>query len=189
MLDKNAILERFEPTWMVESIYQITPPQLKKRNITTILADLDNTLIAWDNPSGTAETAQWIETMKEEDIHVIIISNNTRKRVQIVADMFDVDFIPNAMKPLTLGIDKALEKFAQPEGEAIMVGDQVMTDIHGANRAGLESILVKPLVATDSVVTLLNRRIEKWLLEYITQDNPQMKWRETLDDTRKQRGD
>lgn len=185
MLDKKSILERFEPTWMVESIYQITPRQLKKHNIKTILADLDNTLIAWDNPSGTAETAQWIETMKEEDICIIIISNNRRKRVQVVADMFDVDFVPNAMKPLTLGIDKALEQFAQPDGEAIMVGDQVMTDIHGANRAGLESILVRPLVTTDSIVTLFNRRIEKRLLEHITEDNPQMKWRDSLDDTRK----
>lgn len=185
MLGRKTILERFKPTWMVKSIYQITPSQLKKHNVTTVLADLDNTLIAWDNPSGTAKTVQWIETMKAEGIHVIIISNNTRKRVSVVAEMLDVDFVPNAMKPLTRGIKRALEHFARPDGKAIMVGDQVMTDIHGANRAGLESILVKPLVTTDSFVTLFNRRVEKRVLKYIAQANPDMKWSDSLDGTRK----
>lgn len=186
MLGKKDILDRFEPTWMVESVYQITPHHLKELDISTVLVDLDNTLIAWDNPSGTAETVQWIEKLKKEDICIVIISNNSKKRVRVVADMLDVDFISNAMKPLTRGFNKALEHFGRSDGKTIVVGDQVMTDIHGANRVGLESVLVKPLVTSDSIVTLFNRKIEKKLLKYITQINPDMKWRDSLDDTGKQ---
>ena len=45
----------FKPTWMIERIYQLTPDQLAKHNIKGVITDLDNTLIAWDNPDGTPE--------------------------------------------------------------------------------------------------------------------------------------
>ncbi|MDN6385682.1 MAG: HAD hydrolase family protein, partial [Alkalibacterium sp.] len=80
----------FKPTWMVESIYQITPEQLKSKNIKAVLTDLDNTLIAWNNPEATEETIEWIKTMKQNDIKVVILSNNSRKRVKKVATILDL---------------------------------------------------------------------------------------------------
>ena len=51
---------KYKPTWMVSSIYQITPEQLKKLGIKAVLTDLDNTLIAWNNPDGTPELRAWL---------------------------------------------------------------------------------------------------------------------------------
>lgn len=42
-----------------------------------------------------------------------------------------------------------------------MVGDQLMTDIRAAHRAGIRSILVKPLVQHDSIKTQINRTRER----------------------------
>ena len=55
----------FRPTWMIESVYDLTPEQIKAHGIKAILTDLDNTLIAWNNPDGTPELKQWLELMKE----------------------------------------------------------------------------------------------------------------------------
>lgn len=101
------MLNSFKPTWMVESIYQITPEQLKNAGIKAVLTDLDNTLIAWNNPEATEETIGWIKLMKENDIEVIILSNNTRKRVGKVAGILDLEFVPNALKPFQRGFKKS----------------------------------------------------------------------------------
>ena len=40
------------------------------------------------------------------------------------------------MKPFTWGIDRALKRFHFEKKEVVMVGDQLMTDIRAAHRAG-----------------------------------------------------
>ncbi len=58
-----------------------------------------------------------------------------------------------------------------------MIGDQIMTDIQGANRAGVRSILVKPIINTDSWKTQFNRLLERRIMKYLLKHNPEMKWR------------
>lgn len=176
------MFEGFKPTYMVESIYHITPDQLKKQNVRAVLADLDNTLIAWDNPEGTEETIQWIQTMKEHNLPVVILSNNKRKRVQPVANVLELDFVPRAMKPLQRGFKQAEKLLGVPKKELLMVGDQILTDIRGANTAGIRSVLVKPIIETDAWNTRINRFIELRIMNQLIKHNPDMEWRHSLDE-------
>lgn len=64
------------------------------------MVDLDNTLIAWNNPDGTPELHQWLQTMRTNGIKVIVVSNNKHDRVKRAVAKFDVDFVSRAMKPL-----------------------------------------------------------------------------------------
>ncbi|OAU23126.1 HAD family hydrolase, partial [Lacticaseibacillus rhamnosus] len=50
----------FEPTWLVTNIFSLTPASLKQQGIKAVLTDLDNTLMAWDHPEGTAKLTQWL---------------------------------------------------------------------------------------------------------------------------------
>lgn len=174
------MLSSFKPTWMVESIYQITPEQLKRENIKAVLTDLDNTLIAWNNPEATEETIAWIKLMKKNDIKVVILSNNSRKRVKKIASILELDFIPRALKPLTRGFKKALKDYPYSEEEWLMVGDQVITDIRGANKAGIRTVLVKPILDSDAWNTRLNRFVELKIMNYLIKKDPEMKWRDTI---------
>ncbi|MEC6747639.1 YqeG family HAD IIIA-type phosphatase [Marinilactibacillus sp. XAAS-LB27] len=174
------MLNSFKPTWMVNSIYQITPEQLKKKNIKVVLTDLDNTLIAWNNPEATEETLEWIELMKKSGIHVVIISNNKRKRVSKVATLLELDFIPSAMKPLQKGFKQAQAQFDMTKDEILMVGDQIITDIKGANHAGIRSVLVKPILDSDAWNTRFNRFVELKIMNYLIKKDPDMKWRNSI---------
>lgn len=177
------MLKNFKPTWMVKSIYNITPEQLKKEKIKAVLTDLDNTLIAWNNPEATVETLEWIKLMKENNIEVIILSNNTRKRVGRVAAILDLEYIPSAMKPFQHGFKKAQKKSQYEKKELLMVGDQIITDINGANRAGIRSVLVKPILDSDAWNTRLNRFVELKIMNYLIKKDPNMKWRGSLNET------
>ena len=160
-----------------EAIYQITPAQLKKLGIKAVLTDLDNTLIAWNNPDGTEELLNWILEMKNAGIPVVVVSNNNSKRIERAIEKFDLLYIARAMKPFAVGINQAKKKLNLADEELVMIGDQIMTDIRGANRAGIRSILVKPIIETDSWKTQINRFFEKRIMAHLLVNNPDMGWR------------
>ena len=83
-------------------------------------------------------------------------------------EKFEIDYVCWSMKPFTWGIDRALKEFHFEKNEVVMVGDQLMTDIRAAHRAGIRSILVKPLVEHDSIKTQINRARERRVLKKIT---------------------
>ncbi|MFV0559175.1 MAG: YqeG family HAD IIIA-type phosphatase [Enterococcus sp.] len=171
------MFSNYKPTWMIDAIYQLTPVQLKSLGIKAVLTDLDNTLIAWDNPDGTEELLNWILEMKNAGIPVVVVSNNSSKRVERAIKNFELNYVARALKPSAKGIHSAQKKLGLEKDELVMVGDQLMTDICGANRAGVRSILVKPIVRTDSWKTQINRFFERKIMRYLTDKHPEMKWR------------
>lgn len=68
------------------------------------MVDLDNTLIAWDNPDGTPELLAWLSEMRENGLKVVVVSNNKQARVARAVEKFGVDYIWRAMKPFAWGI-------------------------------------------------------------------------------------
>lgn len=175
------MLEKFKPVWMVESIYQISAEQLQKHHIKAVFADLDNTLIAWDNPLGTKELLAWIEEMKENNISVTIISNNSGDRVEKVAKHLDLHYVPRALKPSRRAYHRAAKEAGFSLDQCVMVGDQLITDILGANRAGVRSILVIPIIDSDAWNTKINRFFERFILKKLMKDDPNMIWRKSLE--------
>lgn len=176
------MLEFFKPTWMVHSIYSISPEQLKSQGIKAVLVDLDNTLIAWNQLEATEDSLRWIKKIKESGLKVMILSNNSGGRIQKVAEILEVEYVARSMKPMTGAFKQAEKKLGLTADEMVMVGDQLITDILGANRYQLRSILVKPLLASDAWNTKLNRFIEMKIMHILIKSDPQMKWRDTLDD-------
>ena len=176
------MLKWFKPTWMVESIYTITPAQLEKNNIKAVVTDLDNTLIAWNHPEATEESILWIKEMKQAGIPVVLLSNNSEERVKVVADILELDYIPRGLKPSRRGLRKAQDILGLPKEEIVMVGDQVMTDVLSANRFGVKSVLVKPILASDALNTKFNRFIELKVMNGLIKSNPEMKWGDSLDE-------
>ncbi|MCK1200114.1 YqeG family HAD IIIA-type phosphatase [Streptococcus uberis] len=154
-------IDDYRPTFMVEAVYDLRADDLLRHGITAVLVDLDNTLIAWNNPDGTPEVRAWLDEMTIADISVVVVSNNNYKRVERAVSRFGVDFISRAMKPYARGINIAIERYGFDRNEVIMVGDQLMTDIRASHRAGIKSVLVKPLVKSDAWNTKINRFREK----------------------------
>ena len=148
-------IENYMPDFAVEAVYDLRVPSLQAHGIKAVLVDLDNTLIAWNNPDGTSEMKQWLHDLRDAGIRIIVVSNNTKKRVQRAVEKF--------------GIDRAMKEFHYEKNEVVMVGDQLMTDIRAAHRAGIRSILVKPLVQHDSIKTQINRARERRVMRKITE--------------------
>ena len=168
-MEKNVSIENYKPDFAVEAAYDLTVADLKKQGIKAVLVDLDNTLIAWNNPDGTPEMRQWLHDLRDGGIRVIVVSNNSPKRVKRAVEKFDIDYEAWSLKPFTFGIDRALKRFHYEKNEVVMVGDQLMTDIRAAHRAGIRSILVKPLVEHVSIKTQINRARERRVMKQMAE--------------------
>ncbi|MET3682484.1 HAD superfamily phosphatase (TIGR01668 family) [Alkalibacillus flavidus] len=160
------MLKRFLPNDYVNSIHNITPTMLKRHGIKGVITDLDNTLVAWDEPNATQEVVEWIETLRHHNIQVVIISNNNESRVSSFSLPLDVPFISKARKPMQHAFKKARRNMGLNRQDIAVVGDQVLTDVFGGNRAHYHTILVVPIVKTDGFFTRFNRLVERRLLKY-----------------------
>ena len=61
-------------------------------------------MIAWNNPDGTPEMRQWLHDLRDGGIRVIVVSNNSPKRVKRAVEKFDIDYEPGRSSPLPLGL-------------------------------------------------------------------------------------
>ncbi|WP_303978860.1 YqeG family HAD IIIA-type phosphatase [Streptococcus danieliae] len=165
---------------MVNTIYSVSPAQLKEQGVRAVFSDLDNTLIAWNNPDGTPEMKDWLHQVQDAGIQIMVVSNNTKKRVTRAVEKFGIGFVYWALKPFAFGINRALSKLQVDRSKVVMVGDQLMTDIRAAHRAGIRSILVKPLVQHDSINTKFNRARERRVLKKLEAKYGPMKFHKGL---------
>lgn len=149
------------PKEFVLSVFEITPEKLKRQGIKGIITDLDNTLIEWNRADATDEIKTWMKNLQEAGIQIIIASNNNEERVKRFAEPLGIPYIYRAKKPLGRAYLAALKKLQLEKNEVAMVGDQLLTDIMGANRLNLYTFLVRPVAESDGFVTRFNRFIER----------------------------
>lgn len=127
-------------------IFEIDPAALKSRGITLLLADLDNTLVPYGVPLPTDAVREWNERLKVAGVTLFVLSNNRHAdRPRIFSEGLGVPFVGHAGKPGTAGFVKAMEQMGVSPKQTAIVGDQIFTDILGGSRAGVTTILVKPI--------------------------------------------
>lgn len=168
---------------MIEQITQIAPEEFTAAGIKVILSDLDNTLIPWNQKDRqNAQLANWLKALTAHGIQLVIVSNNNEERVSRAVAGLPIKIVARALKPLPFALRKYLKFNSYRKQEVVMVGDQLMTDVLAGNLAGVQTILVKPLVATDSKKTRINRMIERPILMINHFLYPQLDWRRHLHD-------
>lgn len=163
----------FYPKSYFNSILDIDVKFFLKNNIKAVLLDIDNTLIDKDN-NMVEGLDEWVKKLQENDIKFCILSNTNRKeKAERMSKILDIPFIYFAKKPLKFGFKKAKKIVNIENDENIaVIGDQILTDVLGANRCKMHSILVAPVKSTDIWVTKFNRLIEKQILkQYFRKNN------------------
>lgn len=159
------MLNNFVPDIYQKSIYDIDYNKLKKNGIKCLIFDLDNTLVPVTVKSPTKKLKDLIETLKDLKFKIIIVSNSPKKRVAPFKDILCVDSAGFALKPIKRKYKKILQIYSYKDSEIACIGDQLLTDIWGANRMNFVSILINPIGTTDFAVTKLNRFMENTIYE------------------------
>lgn len=152
------------PNEYLNSVKDISIELLEKNNIKGLILDVDNTLINLDRkmPAGVSD---WAKDLKNKGIKICILSNSNKiEKVSAVAKIIGVPYIFFGKKPLKAGFLRAKEILKLDNKNIAVVGDQIFTDIVGANRCNMFSILVKPIEEKDYLLTKIKRPIEKLII-------------------------
>jgi len=153
------------PNYYCKNVTEIKSDFLKEHNIKGLILDVDNTLIDIDRKllDGAKE---WHDNLIKEGFKTIILSNTNKiDKVESVANILQIEYINFAKKPFKSGFLKAKQKLDLPAQNIAVVGDQIFTDIIGANRSDMFSILVEPVDERDLFYTKWKRPIEKMIVE------------------------
>lgn len=158
------------PKMYQKDIFKINYDKLKEKNIKCLIFDLDNTLGLIDQEYIDEKTKSFLHKLKN-DFTIVIISNNTKERVKKYADMLECDYVYSALKPLNKGFKQIRKRYDLDKKEMAMIGDQLITDILGANLYKIYPILVDPMAKKDLKITYFNRFLERKVLKKYKRKN------------------
>lgn len=158
-----GLLKTFYPSEIQDSTYAIPFKEWRKRGYKGVIFDIDNTLV----PHGVAADERSIalfQELKSLGFSTMLLSNNKEPRVKSFAGQVESPYIYKAGKPALKNYYKAMEAMGTNPETTLFVGDQLFTDVWGAKRAGIYSILVKPIHPKEEIQIVLKRYLEKIVL-------------------------
>lgn len=135
----------FIPDVIVDKLTDIMPEMLQSKGIGFLMLDFDNTIVPYTSNEPTPEMEAWLKMMAESQIGICIVSNSKRDRVVKFCRARGLACITHSKKPFPKGIKQCREQFGFEMSRAALAGDQIYTDVLGANCAGAVSILVTPI--------------------------------------------
>lgn len=154
------------PRMVFHSLAEAAPALLAHEGLRAVLLDVDNTLIPYGTHLVHPDALEAVKVLNEHFM-VILISNNREKRVSGLAEELGVEYVANAMKPFPWGVRLAIEMAKARPDEVAMIGDQLFTDILGANWAGCLSVLTNPQGEKDFPLTKIMRMMEFFALRLL----------------------
>lgn len=158
------MIDKFVPDMYAQSIYRINYKKLASKGIKCIIFDLDNTIAPINVDTPPKEAIDLMFEIKDLGMRPVLMSNSGRKRVEPFRNTLEVDSCASAGKPTQKNYTKIKNIYKFSSEQIACVGDQFLTDILGANIAGMTSILVNKISKKDRLITLFNRLIEKVII-------------------------
>ncbi len=159
------MLEKFYPDEDVDSAYGIDFDRLYREGYRGVLFDIDNTLVPHGAPADERACGLFAH-LREIGYRCTLLSNNKEPRVKSFADAVGAAYLHKAGKPRPEGYRRAMERMGTTEKDTLFVGDQIFTDVYGANLAGIHTILVKPIHPKEEIQIVLKRYLERIVLHF-----------------------
>ncbi|HKL99489.1 MAG TPA: YqeG family HAD IIIA-type phosphatase [Mobilitalea sp.] len=163
------MLRKFYPKRIADSAFVIDYNKLYKEGYRGLIFDIDNTLVE-HGADADQRAIDHIDRLKRMGFRVCLISNNKKERVARFNREIKVKYIHNAKKPAARNYIKATEIMGTTIKNTVFIGDQLFTDVFGANRIGMMTYFVKPIGPKEEIQIVLKRKLERIVLYYYRKD-------------------
>ncbi len=157
------------PNMYAKDVYSIDYDYFLDRKLEYLIFDIDNTILPVNDIKVSKRLIELFDRLSNDDFKILILSNNNKERVVPVASKLKVDYLFKAGKPEAISFDRALDILKAKKENAVMIGDQMLSDIKGANEYGIYSVLVDPVSNKYDIKTgtsrilqnIMTKRLEK----------------------------
>lgn len=159
------------PDAYLDSVYSIDFEAYREKGYKGIIFDIDNTLVCHGAPA-TEEIIAFIAKLKSMGYEIMVMSNNKEHRVKSFAQAVgDIGYIYKAGKPAKRSYLRCMEEMHTGCDSTLFVGDQLFTDVFGAKRCGIRSILVQPIDKKEEIQIVFKRYLEKIILHFYLKEH------------------
>ncbi|MDR1687941.1 MAG: YqeG family HAD IIIA-type phosphatase [Clostridiales bacterium] len=152
------------PDLYVSSVFEIPYAKLLSSNINTLLFDVDNTLLPHFVPRFEDGFISFLAEISAMGFKICILSNGSKKRVELLMENLPYKYVYRACKPLLFGINKAFSVLDTASGNCAVIGDQIFTDILVGKRKKVYTILVEPVSKKDEFIVKIKRGVENLII-------------------------
>lgn len=157
------LLKTWHPQERCASAYDIDYEGLYEQGYRGVMFDIDNTLV----PHGADADERALALMKrlrDCGYEICFVSNNQKERVERFNRDIGAHVVINAHKPGRNGYLRGMALMGCGKDETLYVGDQIFTDVWGAKRLGIRSILTDPIDPKEEFQIVLKRIPERFVL-------------------------
>lgn len=168
------MFKQYYPCGYAASVFDIDYERLFALGYRGIIFDLDGTLVP-HGADSTPKVDELFRNIHAAGLDTILLTNNDEERVLRFIKHIDTLYLCDAEKPETSGYLRAAELLGVEKSEVVYIGDQVFIDMLGANRSGIDSILVHYLLHEGETKLGIKRRLEKpviWLWRHSRGTHP-----------------
>ncbi len=157
------MFKNFYPYEYSDSVFTVDYKKLYEMGYRGLIFDIDNTLVH-HGADSTPETDRFLGELQAMGFKIFILTDNDEQRVKRFLKNIEADYICDAEKPKTESFLNAVSRLGTEKDKIIYIGDQIFTDIYGANKSGIKNILVRFLRRSGDTRLGIKRNIEKVIL-------------------------
>ena len=154
-----------KPDFYFDSIFQLPYEHLYKQGVRGLIYDIDNTLASHADKYPPVKIISLIKRLQKMGFKVGLLSNNSYKRLAVFNQTMRLPGTARAGKPFAAALRKLMKKMDVNPKETAIIGDQLFADIWCGKRAGVMTVLVKPITEKEVVTVRIKRGLERWVLK------------------------
>lgn len=160
-------------------IEEVNLEELYHLGYTSIVLDVDNTVMSYSQKKIGLQKLNWIEKTKALGFKIFLISNNSSKRrIEAVCRQLRVNGIYFALKPFPFGVKEVLKDNYLASDKCIFIGDQIFKDVLLGNWLKGYTILVNPIDTETSMIKTIQWELEKYILKKANRLSPYIESKE-----------
>lgn len=147
-----------------DTVLTLTPDILIKYGIKGLILDVDDTIVPIKTTEPDSALVEWINSIRQIADIWLVSNNLSVNRIGAIANSLNLPYLLGAGKPSRRKLLQALTAMQLEPKQVAMVGDRLFTDVLAGNRLNMFSILVEPIVSSQSHQTFhLIRQTEFWI--------------------------
>lgn len=159
--NKHTLNYLLTPDYVFPTFSDITPEFLLSKGIKALVIDVDNTLAPYEQELPDERTAEWFKALADNGIKAALLSNNKPERIEKYNASLSLPAFPDAKKPSTKTVLKAIEQMGVTVETTAGLGDQLLTDTLAVHRLDMLSLIVPPIKDKKTPFFRFKRLLEK----------------------------
>ena len=167
-------MRRFKlmPEHMALTYRDISVPFLREMGTRVLFVDIDNTLAPYEQPEPDEEIRDWVKSIQNEGVEIVLVSNNNPERVERFNRSLGLVAYAKTGKPFSRDMKRHLKHSGATPEQALVLGDQLITDAWAGHRLGVRVVIIPPIRDKRTAFFRFKRWLERPVIRKYMKNHP-----------------